>query len=275
MKVLLKFLAFAMCVVLLLSLTSCGGFMSASQVRRLVSEFGTPQAQMTLSFTTAKGHKFKYVITYDLLLEKTPLTTINFINLVEDGFYNDAIFDSFNSTYNYFLAAKYAYRNISGSSHGYVNVSGITMPGEFKTNNYREPNGGYEQFSLFSLAMYHDDNADSFDSANGTLVFSTASSESVNKKSLNYTNYSVFAKMSSLAVYEADNETPKVFEGDRIGSQYWENLTNQTSTTTCSMTKPNGDSSSVTILGSGNIPRFVFSIKMLGDKDWTKLPKVN
>lgn len=278
MKKLLKLLAFTMCIVLLLSLTSCSGFMSASSVRKLVNEFGTPQAEMTLSFTTKDNNKFKYVITYDLLLEKTPITVINFINLVENGFYNDAIFDSFNKDNNYYSAAKYAYRKNGDSDtlHGYENISGITMLGEFKTNKYAEPNGGYEQFSLFSLAMYHDNKADSFDSANGTLIFSMASSSAKQQKPLNYTNYAVFARMVSLAVYEGDSETPTVYPYDKINSTYYSNLTNQSSTTSCQMTNASGDSKSVTVLGRSSVPSFVFSISMVkSDKDWTKLPKVS
>ncbi len=277
MKKVLSVLVLAMCIVMLLSFASCGMFMSASSVNKVVREFGTPQAQMTLSFTTSANNKFKYVITYDLLLEKTPITTINFINLVESGFYKDAIFESYNTTNNYYLAGRYTYKKDaeSGNSHGYENVSGITIPGEFKTNGYKEPKGGYEKFSMFSLAMYHDNAGKSFDSADGTLIFSTASSASTEKVSLNYTNYAVFAKMVSIDIYEDDNETPRTYPGDKLNSLYWDNLIKLTSTTSCSMTKSNGDSSSVTVLGSGSIPRFVFSIEMLGDKDWSKLPKVN
>lgn len=276
MKRLLKFLAFIMCVTLLLSLTACGPFMSASEVKRAVKEFGTPQAQMTLSFGTSKGTKFKYVITYDLLLEKAPLTTINFINLVESDFYKNAIFERYDTANNYYLAGSYVYRKNDDSSNlrGYENPSSISIPGEFKNNNYSEPNGGYEQFSLLSLAMYHDDNVESFDSANGALIVSMASSSSESKKSLNYTNYTVFARMHSISIYVNDNDTP-IYSGNEIGPIYLENMTKSSSTTSCSMTKSSGETSSVTILGSSSVPRFIFSIEMLGDADWSKLPKVD
>lgn len=277
MKKVLNFLALIMCMVLLVSLTACGSFMSASQVKNVVKEFGPTQAKMTLTFTS-NGQKVKYEIIYDLLLEKTPITTINFINLVESGFYKDAIFDTYNSSNHYYTAGKYTYRMNaeSGKSQGAENVSGVTMVGEFKTNNYREPNGGYEQFSMFSLAMYHDNNAESFDAANGVLIFSTASSGAEVNKSLNYENYAVFAVMKSIAIYEGDVETPQhEYPGDKMSSVYLDRMIKQSSTASCTMTKANGDSSSVTVLGSNNTPRFVFSIEMLGDKDWTKLPKVN
>lgn len=279
MKKVLKLLAFMMCAVLLVSLTSCSGFMSASKVKKAVKEFGTPQAKMTLNFTTAKGQKFKYVIVYDLQLEKTPITTINFINLVNDGFYDNAIFESYNSSNNYFLAGRYTYRLDKDSDKFKCaeNTSGITMVGEFKTNNYAEPNGGYEQFSLFSLAMYHENTAENVDSANGALIFSTASSSSEINKPLNYVNYAVFAKMVSISIYEDDSETPIVYTADQMNSLYLENLTKQTSTISCSTTTASGDSKNVTVLGrSSNTPGFVFSIEMLGENiDWSKLPKVN
>lgn len=283
MKKIVSFFAVAMCIVLLLlSLTACSSFMSNSQVKKVIKEFGTPQAEMSLTFTTSKGGKFKYVITYDLLLDKTPITTINFINLVESGYYDNAIFDSYNSSNNYFLAGRYTYTKTDNGSRGYESASGLNIVGEFKTNNYSAPQDGYEQFSLFSLAMYHEAKAESFDLADGALIFSTASSSSETKKPLNYTNYAVFARMSTISIYACKTvdgvETEDListYPAGKVNSQYLDDLVNQTSTTTCTMTKSNGDSSSVTILGSGYVPRFVFSIKMLGDKDWTKLPKVN
>lgn len=278
MKKVFKLLAIMMCAVLLVSLTACNGFMSKSQLQKVVKEFGTPQAEMTLTFATS-SHNYKYVIVYDLQLEKTPITTINFINLVNDGFYKDAIFDSYNSTNNFFLAGRYTYRkdNDSDKAKGAENTSGLTMVGEFKSNNYAEPKGGYEQFSLFSLAMYHENDAESVDSANGALIFSTASSSSEIKNPLNYANYAVFAKMNSLKVYEgAEEKLIYQTEGDKIASDYWMLITSQTSTITYSMSLANGDSKNVTILGRNSAPRFVFSIRMLGENiDWSKLPKVN
>lgn len=284
MKKILKILSLAMCVMLLLSLTSCGPFMSSASVNKVVKEFGTPQAEMTLKFTTSANNTYKYVFTYDLLLEKTPITVISFINLAQDGFYEDAIFDKYYPENNYFTAGKYTYRKNGDSTslHGYHNVSGITIPGEFKTNYFKEPKGGYEQFSVFSLAMYHDNKAEYFDSANGTLIFSTASSTAEQYKSLKYTNYAIFARMVEWKVYlcktEDGTESEKLlgsYSAEMI-NWYRDLLVDQTSnTTSCSMTNSSGDSAPETVLGTGGIPRFIFSIKMLGDNDWSKLPKVN
>lgn len=272
MKKVLQIMAFVMCAVLLVSLTACAApsFMSASKTQRAVKEFGTPQAKMTLNFTTGKGEKKRYEITYDLLLDKTPVTVINFINLVNDGFYQDVMFQTYNSTYNYYIAGAYSYRKLGEDTSARVreNNSGVTMIGEFKTNNFREPKGGYEPFSVFSLAMYHVNTAENFNSANGTLIFSAGATNT-----LNHTNYAVFARMNSIEIYEEESETPV---SKHLSSTYLQILTALTNTYSFNVTTASGDSEPITLLGqSSSIPRFVFSIEMLGDKDWSKLPKVN
>lgn len=287
MRKVIKVLALLMCAMLLLSLAACNGpsFMSASKVKKLVKEFGTPQAKMTLKFKS-DNKDYKYVITYDLLLDKAPITVINFINLVNDGFYDEAILDTYTSSNNYFLAARYTYRAVESDSTNKkvaINSSGITMAGEFKSNGYAEPEGGYAEFSILSLAMYHDvetgkDNSEKFNSANGALILSTATSSAETKKPLNYANYAVFAKMSSISVFEGDDATPIYTHSgdDRIAGDCLSRLTKSTNTVSFSVATADGETKSVYIMGSSSVPRFVFSIEMLGEgTDWSKLPKVN
>lgn len=289
MKKVLRVFALLMCVMLLLSLVACNGpsFMSASKVKKLVKDFGTPQAKMMLKFKL-DSKEYRYVITYDLLLDKAPITVINFINLVLDGFYDNAILDTYNSSNNYFLAARYAYR-VSGDADSAkmeveYNSSGITMAGEFKSNGYAEPEGGYAQFSILSLAMYHEvengkDNSEKFNSANGALVLSTATSSSETKMPLNYKNYAVFAEISSVSVFEGDNENASYTHSgdDRIAGEWLSYLTKSTNTYSFSVPTVDGDTKSVQIMGtSSTVPRYVFSIEMLDEgRDWSKLPKVN
>ena len=266
-----------MCVLLLVTFAACTGtsFMSAAKVNRAVKEFGTPQAQLTLNFNS-NSKKMKFVITYDLLLDKAPISVINFINLVENtDFYKDAILDSYDSTYHYYTAARYSYREVTQedgktTKKGYENNSGITMVGEFKSNNYSEPKSGYEQFSMFSLAMYYSGKADDFNSANGALIMSTSKTDT-----LNANNYAVFARAVSVTIYEGDEDAePKTFPADRMSSAYLDQMVKQSTTTNCTMLLAGGDSKSQQVLGTTGVPRFVFSIEMLGDKDWSKLPKV-
>lgn len=269
MKKFVRILALVICALLLVSLAACNGpkFMSSAKVKKLVKEYGTPQAQLTLNFTS-NGKKMKYVITYDLLLDKTPVTVVSFINLVNDGFYDNVVFQSYDSSYNYYRAAGYNYRADSeGKSKVMQNVSDKAIIGEFKSNLYSEPTGGYSEFSMFALAMYHGGTANDFNSANGELIFSTSAT-----KTLQPTNYAVFAKLTSISIYEGDSDTPRTYT--KVPTECWE-MTKLTTTTNCSVTTPEGESKTVSILGSSYVPRFVFSIEMLGDKDWSKLPKVN
>lgn len=265
-----KILAVILCALLLVTFASCtsASFMSSSKVNKLVKEYDVPQAELTLNFTS-NLKRMTYVITYDLLLDKAPITTINFIRLVENGFYNDAIFDQYKSDFNYYIAGRYAYRKADedSSAKGYKNDSGITIAGEFKANLYPEPKSGYAQFSLCSLAMYHETGEDDFNAADGTLIFSTSKTGA-----LNAANYAVFATMKSIAIY-ADGELIHTYSD--LPSTYHSQMTSLSTTTQCSMLDANGDSESISVLGSGGVPRFVFSIKMLGDKNWSKLPKVN
>ena len=76
----------------------------------------------------------KYIITYDLLLDKTPITTINFINLVDSGFYTNTIMDSYTTSYNYYIAGRYVYNKEATDEKIKDNESGKTIIGEFKSN---------------------------------------------------------------------------------------------------------------------------------------------
>lgn len=266
-----KILIIVMCVVLLVCLVSCNGagFMSASRVKKAVADFGTPQAEMTLEFTT-NNKKMKYVITYDLLLDKTPITTINFINLVESGFYTNAIMDSYNSSQNYYTAGRFVYDKDAATDEKIRdNESGKKFIGEFKTNNYSEPEGGYAQFSMFSLAMYHDGKGESFNDGNGTLIFTTSESST-----LKASNYAVFAKVNKLEIYQGD-DLLNTYEGGKISSMYLDQMTKLTGKPNMKVLNSANVARDVSILGLSGTPYFVFSIKMLGDKDWTKLPKVD
>ena len=289
MKKFVSIFALVMCAIMLVSLCACTGpsFMSQSKVNSLVKKYGeNPQAIMTLDFTSNKKN-MRYEITYDLLLDQAPITVVSFIKLVNDGFYQDAVISSYNSSNRYYTAGAYKYttNEEGGSAKVMENVSSITIPGEFSSNNYPEPKKGYAKFeTLFSLAMYHESAAEDFNSANGVLVFSVAKSADEDAKKnanpLNYNNYAVFAKMSSITIYEenSDHEYVQIgyYPGDRMSSTYLDTLTKLTTTTSCNIITADGTSKSESILGSSYIPRFIFSIKMADESiDWSKLPKVN
>ena len=95
MKKLSRILIVVICVAVLLSLASCaGGFLSKAKVKSLVKEYGTPQAEVTFDYTY-NNTKTKIVFVYDLLLDKTPVAVINFIQLAESGYFDDVVIDHY------------------------------------------------------------------------------------------------------------------------------------------------------------------------------------
>ncbi len=273
-----KVLIVSLCILMLFTCVACtpNGFMSKSQTKKVYNEFGRPQAKMTINYKIGND-EVKVEAVYDLLLDKTPITVINFINLVNDGFYNDSISDKYNSTYHYLTIGKYTYEKESADSDAYryyYNKSGKTFVGEFASNKYPEPKlneGGYSEFSLFSLAMYYENigdsskSADYFNSANGTLILATADKD----KLLNSENCAVFAKLNSVSV--SYNGKDPINYGDKAPATIISHLTSFTSTTSRTVyNKDNTIGDSISIMST----RVMFNIEMLGDKDWSKLPKV-
>lgn len=265
-----KVLVILVLVVMLVSVCACNyvpssRFMSRSKANSLEEKYGKPQAVLTINYEKEnKEHKIE--ITYDLLLSQAPLAVIRFIELANEGFYNNTVFDTYNKNYNYIVMGRYAYKESAkeeGTMKFFVNKSDVTFKGEFKNNNYPEPDAGYAEFKIFSLAMYHDEYVDetttNFDTANGTLIFATES------ESLKSTNYAVFAHMKTVSF---DGGTPM----SRIPSEVRNHLTSFTSTT--SNRKVYTDETEET-----TVPYFTMmnetvtiQVKIIGD--WSQLPKI-
>ena len=159
-----KFLVVLILAAMLLTLCACDSvpstrFLSASQVDSLTKKCPNPQAEVTINYTVS-GKDIEAKITYDLLLSQTPLATLKFIELVNDGFYNDSIMDSYDSTNHYMTLGRYLYKPSQIQQDNkltyYRNPLEGSFKGEFKSNNYKQPKEGYAQFDILSLAMYHD-----------------------------------------------------------------------------------------------------------------------
>ena len=254
---------------LLLCLVGCNanGFMSASKVNKLTSEFGTPQAELSIKYTVNK-QEMELRITYNILLDKTPIAAISFINLVNDGFYNDAVLETYDSRLNYIVGARYKYTSVDeGKTYKYIqNVKTEPFAGEFASNGYRAPKSGYAEFKKLSLAMYHDGTADDFNQGNGALIIATSSN------TLKSSNYAVFAEMVELQLYK-DGSFSQRYDVQHLPDDVINPL--RVSSTSRSVTMLDGSTASKNILGGSNITRFVLSAKMLTEADWSKLPKVN
>ncbi|MCH5156252.1 MAG: peptidylprolyl isomerase [Clostridiales bacterium] len=280
MKNLKKVLVVLVLAIMLVSVCACSyvpsnRFMSRSQVNSLVKQYDNPQAELILNYTlTSNGVSTNYevVITYDLLLSQAPLAVIRFIQLANEGSYNNSVIDKYNSSLNYMILGRYCYKDSireDGKKNWFVNNAlDTTFKGEFKSNKYSQPKDGYAEFNIFSLAMYHEeytpDNAN-FDTANGALILAT------DKNTLSSNNYAVFAHMVSMSYKVGDNDP---VENTKVNSNVLANLKGFTSTT--STRKVYTDETEESTVPSFSMMNQIVTIKVniLGDYDWSKLPQI-
>ena len=270
-----KILVILMIALMLATLCACSyvpatRFMSTVQVNSLAKKFDDPQVELTLDYTAKNGTKMQVVIVYKLLLTQTPLAVIRFVQLVNDGFYDNTFVDSYVSQYHYVTMGRYLYKPSTVQQNNpnayFQNASEQTFKGEFKSNGYKEPKDGYAQFKILSLAMYHADYTEednNFDAANGYLIMALSAN------SLNSDNYAVFAEMNSVTIKRGDSEP--VTYTNRAPDDFVQNLSN-TDRDSKRVYKDVSEQDFSTI----SMMRIHVSVqfRLLGDYDWSKLPKV-
>lgn len=265
-------LVLMLCIVCACSYVPSTSFLSRSRVKSLVKTYGTPQAQVTITYKRGTDAR-EIKITYDLLLSQTPLAVIRFIQLANEEFYDDTIVDTFNSTNNYAVMGRYAAYPESEDSTTYKYYDkqlDRTFKGEFKSNDYKEPDGGYAQFANLSLAMFHENEGKYFDSANGTLIMALANADNT----LNSNNYAVFATMRSLTLKINDEVIGKEDRTTVPGTilDDFKALSSKSTTIYKDQTEENGSFTK-------SILREVFiKVEILDTNgrvnDWSKLPQI-
>ena len=236
-----KLLVIALCLVMLFTFTACSSyqFLSNSKVKSLVKKYSEngklPQVEMTLSYKTSKNSTpMQIKVVYELLLDKTPISVISFINLLNEGRYDNIVVDS--KSTNHLSIGRFTYMapTSDDSSSDQRAVSGITpdkqeerlylfaknygtFAGEFKNNNFKpygkaaEGDDGFTKFDMFSLAMYHDvansksndkdqqaEYKRAYNSADGRLMLSLGTTQ--NGDAPSYKDYAVFARPISFSV---------------------------------------------------------------------------
>ena len=264
-----KFLTALLLITLLLTLTACNipakSFMSKAQANSLAKEYGTPQAEMTLKYkTSSSGDEVVVKIIYDLLLDKAPLAVTRFIQIANDDGYNETIVDTLNKDHDYLIMGRY--KKIDTKYYD-MRSGGGTFAGEFKQNRYKQPKGGYAQFDMFSLAMYHANDGAHFDSADGTLILSLTSNE--NKK-LNFANYAVFAQLAKISVSVNGGNFD---DYTKVPSFVRENLYSFSARVSRNIYDAYDDSKSsvsVQVMSTS----VTLTVSILGNKDWSKLPTI-
>lgn len=232
-----KLLVIALCIVMLFTFTACSGtqFLSQSKVNDLVSKYSEdgklPQMEMTLSYKTNKNSKdMKVKVVYELLLDKAPISVISFINLLNEGRYNNVVVDTKSATQMTIGRFTYTEQTADDSAddsqseqqasatrtYTFASASS-TFVGEFKNNNFKpygkavEGDDGYTKFEMFALAMYHDapsskSNSEdqqkeyqrAYNSANGRLIVSLGTT--LTGDAPNYKDYAIFARPVSFSV---------------------------------------------------------------------------
>lgn len=285
-----KVLLIALAVVMLFTMTGCSGgnFMSQRDVDSLVNTYGTPQMQMVVEYTH-NDNTYEMTLSYDLDLADTPITVVNFINLVTSGYYNAKTEDSkttsmifgnrISGTTNAWVAGRYTVTVDGEDAKTYRHVPQLdyTIKGEFVQNDYvldvkeedKEDDtikDGNNKFELFSLAMYHAGSGEDFDSASGAFFLTTSSHVTEN-----YKNYAVFAylthmqvKLNDVVIYDGDSASADVV------ADINDNMSTTTSTDVVTIDDEN-DTEKISLLT--NLFRIV-SVSMTDSsaKDYSKLP---
>ncbi len=275
-----KILVVLMIVMMLATLCACNyvpstRFLSKAQVNAIAGNFDDPQAEMTLNYTS-NGENVEVKITYNLLLTKTPLAAIRFIQLTNEGFYDDTVVDYYNSTNHYWTLGRYRYEESKIQTQGKMvylqNPCDKTFKGEFESNGYGMPKGGYAKFRILSLAMYYEpwtETDNTFDTANGHLIMSAAN-ESSNASTLNSANYAVFAEMDSISVRRTTDGEFQTF--GKVPSDILSQLTGFTSRTSRDVYDDDSEANKTSVSLMTTVVKI--HVKMLGDYDWSKLPRV-
>lgn len=292
-----RILFVAMAIIMLFVFAACNtvAFMSDSARNDLVKKYGTPKAQVVIEYTRDKsstnGDEDEVVtltLNYNLLLNKTPITVINFINLVEDGYYNEKttdtgttslVFDNrISSNTNSWIVGRY---NVTVDSKGTKTYRAqpaldYTILGEFVQNGYVLPKAsdetdeeikdGNAKFSMFSLAMYHEKSVSAFDQASSAFFLTT---DSVSTE--NYKNFAVFAELTSISV--SVNGEALVTDATQVPDSIvddFDNILNETTSQTV-VDDADGESSTSKVTMLKNVVRIV-SIKMVDNNDYSSLP---
>ena len=211
-----KALIIVIAFLLLFSFCACsaGEFISASKLENIKAKSGidaNPVATVTLRYTDlnddARGDVYTVVIRYELLIDKAPITVINFMNLVQDGFYDNTVVDYIGS--RFLIAGRYTQED----DKFITKESGYTIKGEFLANGFKvdesKKDGDNAQPMLGSLIMFHNAQTSTknyFDTASSAFFmaftdeFSTATAVPMCKD-----NYAVFAYVLSSTMSVSEN----------------------------------------------------------------------
>ncbi len=268
-------------VMFLCCFAGCGSkeptFMSEKDYQRANAN-GNPLMSMTLNYKIGEKN-IVLVLNYELLMDKCPITVINFMNNVRSHLYDGTVISSYATRPTYLVAGRYTYDK--QATKYYTINSDHTIKGEFKDNAYAMPQDGYAEVTLLSLAMHHEKEIAKFDNASTAFVMTLSSTNKIAQN-----DYAVFAKLVSVGSLtyksstEGEQDVVKYQNATVVPSEILDNFKKLSSqkTQTCYTVNADGTETTSTVAMLSNLVEIV-SFKLtdkngaeLTDSYFNKLP---
>lgn len=193
-----------MCLVALVMVGCSEGFMSQGE---LLNVEKNPEVSMVLSYTDSSNVTKSFTLVFELQYKKAPITVTNFVNLVQEGFYNDTIIHTSSASLNsnsdiYYIAGgvyKYVTNEETSKSVLTAQKKDYTIKGEFESNGWGENDLTH---LIGNLVMNRTSGTTGFDSASTGFYICTSD---YNKRD---GNYAVFGTFKSMSGKIGDTEIP-------------------------------------------------------------------
>lgn len=180
-----------------LTLVGCSaGFMSESEMLKLSQN---PELTITMTYEDANGIEKEFTLVYELHYEKAPITVTNFVNLVNDGFYNGSLISnckvssSPSATSSLYYISGGSYKLADGNKKVEKLEKDYYIKGEFKANEWMADDEEMLTHQLGNLVMDRTSGSSGFDTA------STAWYICLSTYASNNGNYAVFGTLKSMS----------------------------------------------------------------------------
>lgn len=214
-------LALVVCLVVGIMAGCTSGFMSEIEMLNVTQN---PEVSITLSYTDAESVEKSFTMVFELHYDKAPITVTNFVNLVQEGFYDNTIIHTCNvskvstSDIYYIAGGKYELDSEADQTSSKKSLIASTkdyhIKGEFESNGWTEND---LKHLVGALVMDRDSGVSGFDSANTGYYICM---NDYNKRD---GNYAVFGTLKSMSGKIGDREIPSqdslisTFRDDMIG----------------------------------------------------------
>ncbi|MEG1711295.1 MAG: peptidylprolyl isomerase [Clostridia bacterium] len=249
----MKKLALVMTIIMALTLMfGCtNNFMSDNEMIKLTKN---PEASMTLTYTDKNDVVKTFTMVYELHYEKAPITVTNFVNLIQEKFYNDSLIHYSNVSTSSYDNIHYieggAYKKTKDEKIVEAINKKYTIKGEFKANEWKKNDLVH---TIGNLVMDRTSGANGFDTAS-TMFYICLSDH--NKRD---GNYAVFGTLKGMSGKIGEQVIPMQ---DEIISTFLSDMASMTLTQSVTDKDDN----------SFKIPTYTIAISMTVDTFGTTFP---